>query len=161
MPDVRPDWGSVWMSMADTMSARSKCDRAKVGCVIVSDTQSVLSASYNGPPPGYPAEGSCSSWCPRARGEDDLGSTYDRCPSAHAEANAVARADHSLIRGATAYVSRASCVTCAKLLAASGIARLVHRVEDIDMHRNPDATEEFLRKCGLTVERWQPSAATS
>lgn len=159
MTDFRPTWDEVWMRMADTMAERSKCTRAQVGCVIVSKDQTVLSASYNGPPPNYPADGSCSSWCPRARGEGGLGSTYDNCPSVHAEANGVSRADHSRIHGATAYVNRASCVTCAKLLAAAGITRLVHRVEDVDMHRNPEATEDFLQLCGVEVVRWNELAA--
>jgi len=142
------------MSVADTMSRRSKCVRAQVGCVIVSDTQTVLSATYNGPPPGFDANGPCNLWCPRSRGEGGLGSDYDNCPSSHAEINGIARADHSRTYGATAYVSRASCIGCAKAIAAAGISRLVHRVEEIDSHRNPDATEEFLRQCGVDVVRW-------
>lgn len=158
--DTRPTWDEVWMSFADSIARRSKCTRAQVGCVIVSSTQSVLSASYNGPPPNYPADGPCSLWCPRAQGLGGLGSVYDNCPASHAEQNGIARADHSMMIGATAYVSRASCITCAKALAASGVIRLVHRVEEIDQHRNPEATEDFLRKCGLTVERWAPDATT-
>lgn len=151
---TRPSWDEVWMRMAQIMGERSKCSRAQVGCVIVSADQSVLSASYNGPPPNYPAEGSCSNWCPRAQGKGDLGSTYDNCPSAHAETNGIARADHSRIIGATAYVNRASCIGCAKALAAAGVVRLVHIVGDNDMHRNPEATEDFLRQCGVQVVRW-------
>jgi hypothetical protein len=32
--------------------------------------------------------------------------------------------------------------------------KLVHRVDEIDMHRNPEETEKFLRECGIEVERW-------
>lgn len=142
------------MAMADVMSRRSRCSRAQVGCVIVSAAQSVLSASYNGPPPGYPADGSCVLWCPRARGEGGLGSTYDNCPSAHAEINGIARADHSRIAGATAYVTGATCIGCAKALAAAGVVRVIHRVGDSDLHRNPHEVERFLMLSGLTVERW-------
>lgn len=143
------------MSFADSIGRRSKCSRAQVGCVIVSSGQSVLSASYNGPPPEYPADGSCALWCPRARGEGGLGSTYDNCPSVHAEINAIARADHSKISGATVYINRASCIGCAKALAAAGVKVVVHRVGEDDMHRNPDATEDFLRLCGIEVQRWE------
>ena len=143
------------MTFADTIGQRSRCDRAQVGCVLVSDAQSVLSASYNGPPPNYPAEGSCSSWCPRAQGVGGLGSTYDNCPSVHAEVNAIARADHSKISGATVYTNRATCYSCAKTLAAAGVVRVVHRVTEDDMHRNPDEVEAFLRTCGVDVVRWE------
>jgi dCMP deaminase len=145
------------MSMADSIAERSKCSRAAVGCVLVSSTQSVISASYNGPPPNYPAEGSCALWCPRARGEGGLGNTYDNCPSVHAEANGIVRADYSRLAGATAYVTRACCLQCSKLLAAAGVVRVVHRVEEIDAHRNPEASEELLRLCGVEVVRWSDS----
>lgn len=145
--------------MAEIMAERSKCSRAKVGCVIVSNDQTVLSASYNGPPPKYPADGPCTDWCPRARGEGSLDSVYDNCPSTHAETNGIARADHSRIAGATAYVNRASCIQCAKSLAAAGVVRLVHIVGENDMHRNPEATEDFLRLCGVEVVRWNDVAA--
>lgn len=151
----RPNWDDVWMSMADMMALRSKCCRAQVGCVIVSESQNVLSASYNGPPANYAAEGSCELWCQRGRGEGIMDATYANCPTVHAEVNAVARADHSKISGATAYSTRSTCINCAKSLAAAGITRLVHRVEEIDMHRDPTGVEEFLEKCGIKVERWE------
>jgi len=152
--DERPSWDAIWMSFADSIARRSKCSRAQVGSVLVSGDQSVLSASYNGPPPNYPAEGSCVSWCPRARGEGGTGSSYDNCPSVHAEVNAIARADHSRISGATVYTNRSTCYGCAKTLAAAGVVRVVHRVTNDDLHRDPDAVEEFLRTCGVVVERW-------
>lgn len=150
----RPDWDEIWMAVSDTIALRSKCSRAQVGCVIVDKDQNVLSASYNGPPSNYTAEGSCIDWCPRGRGEGGLGASYDNCPTVHAEINSIARVDRSRTIGATAYVTRASCYSCAKALAAAGIVKLVHRVDEIDMHRNPEDTEVFLRECGITVERW-------
>lgn len=150
----RPDWDEIWMAVSDTIALRSKCSRAQVGCVIVDKDQNVLSASYNGPPSNYAAEGSCIDWCPRGRGEGGVGASYDNCPTVHAEVNSIARVDRSRTVGATAYVTRASCYSCAKALAAAGIVKLVHRVDEIDMHRDPEATEKFLRDCGIEVERW-------
>lgn len=143
------------MSMADNISRRSLCSRAQVGCVIVASDQTVLSASYNGPPPGYEVSGTCDLWCPRARGEGALNNMYDNCPSAHAEANGVARLDRSRVRGATVYVNRSMCLQCAKLVAAAGVTRVVHRVTEDDMHRDPQGVENFLRDCGLDVMRWE------
>lgn len=157
---MRPTWDEVWMDFADTIAKRSKCSRAIVGCVIVDKDQNVLSASYNGPPSSYTAEGPCSSWCPRAQGIGGTSSSYDNCPSVHAEQNGIARVDRSRSVGATAYVTRSCCVTCAKLLAAAGIVRVVHRVDSIDFHRNPTEVEEFLKQCNVQVERWVPSATT-
>lgn len=151
----RPSWDDVWSEMALSIGARSKCCRAQVGCVIVSADQEVIGAGYNGPPSEYPAEGSCSNWCPRGRGEGGVGNVYDNCPSSHAEANCIVRCDYSRLEGSTAYVSRSSCITCAKLLASAGVSRVIHRVSEDDLHRDPEAVEEFLRSCGVAVERWR------
>lgn len=151
----RPSWDEVWLSMADNIARRSLCSRAQVGCVIVASDQTVLSASYNGPPPGYEVSGSCVNWCPRARGDASLDNTYDNCPSAHAEANGVARLDRSRVKGATVYVNRAMCLQCAKLVAAAGVTRVVHRVLEEDMHRDPDGVEQFLWECGVEPRRWE------
>lgn len=143
------------MSMADNIARRSLCSRAQVGCVIVASDQTVLSASYNGPPPGYEVSGSCTFWCPRGRGDAPLNNTYDNCPSAHAEANGVARLDRSRVKGATVYVNRSMCLQCAKLVAAAGVTRVVHRVTEDDMHRDPLGVELFLGECGLDTMRWE------
>lgn len=155
MIDNRPSWDEIWMQFADTIAERSKCSRAHVGCVIVSESQNVLAASYNGPPAKFEANGACINWCPRARGEGNMDAGYENCPSVHAEVNGVARVDHSEMIGATAYSTRSTCINCAKSLAAAGVVRLVHRVEDIDLHRHPTDVEDYLRSCGIVVERWE------
>jgi dCMP deaminase len=157
LPDFaldRPSWDAVWMEASHNIARRSLCSRAQVGAVIVASDQTVLSMSYNGPPPGYEVSGTCGNWCPRARGEGTLDNTYDTCPSAHAEANGVSRLDRSRVRGATVYVNRSMCFGCAKLVSAAGVSRVVHRVTEDDLHRDPDGVEEFLRQCGVSVERW-------
>jgi dCMP deaminase len=77
--------------------------------------------------------------------------TYDDCPSAHAEANAIARADYSRMQGATLYVSTSCCKGCAKLLANSGIVRVVYRHEAGRDYRNIEETVAFLEECGIEV----------
>ena len=156
MSDIsRPSWDDVWMQMSEVIATRSLCSRAQVGCVIVAEDQTVLSASYNGVPPLYDVSGPCSNWCPRSRGEGGVGNVYDNCPAVHAESNGIARLDRSRVRGATAYVNRSVCRTCAKLIAAAGISRVVHRVTENDQHRDPEGVEEFLQQCGVQVERWK------
>lgn len=150
----RPTWEQVWQDMADIIATRSLCCRAQVGCVIVSQDQKVLAASYNGAPPAYRVEGTCENWCERGRGEGLMDNSYINCPAVHAEVNAISRADYSEIKGATAYSTRGTCMNCAKSLAAAGISRLFHRVENIDLHRDPDVVEKFLQDCGIEVLRW-------
>lgn len=153
----RPSWDEIWFGIAEIISTRSLCSRAQVGCVIVAEDQTVISCSYNGPPPGYETgskfdDDRCKHWCERCiTGDND--SSYGSCPSNHAEANAVVRADWSRIRGATAYVTGSCCITCAKLLAAAGVVRVAHRVNEHEAYRNPDKVETFLRNCDVQVDR--------
>lgn len=147
----RPSWDQTWLECAHVISKRSRCTRAQVGAVVVADDQTVISASYNGPPAGFPGEGDCSNWCPRAMGGQELSPTYDDCPAAHAEANAIARADFSRMKGATIFVSTSCCKGCAKILANAGIVRVVFKHEDGKDYRNPDETVRFLEECGIEV----------
>lgn len=150
---IRATWDEVWMAVADAIAFRSRCDLAQVGAVIVTQDQKVNSSSYNGPMAGLELSGTCRSWCPRYLA-DRTNSTYSNCFSVHAEANAIIRADHNAIAGGTIYVSRSCCVNCVRLIGNSGITRLVHRVTDIDWHRNPEYVEEQARAGQLDVVRW-------
>lgn len=148
----RPSWDQTWLQCSHVMAKRSRCSRAQVGAVIVAEDQTVISMSYNGPPRDYPTtDGDCSNWCPRAQGTAEPSPTYDDCPAVHAEANAIARADFSRMRGATIYVSTSCCKGCAKLLANAGIKRVVFQHEDGREYRKPQETIDFLRACGIEV----------
>lgn len=148
---MRPTWDEVWMDIADTVAQRSRCDRAQIGSVIVSANQRIASTGYNGPAASFPAENGCTAWCPRARGEAPLDNLYDACPSIHAESNALLYVDRSVIEGGTIYITDAPCMQCAKLVSNSGIARAVFRVSSKAAHRQPEATIEYLKKCGIEI----------
>jgi dCMP deaminase len=141
------------MKVAVDLGFRSRCVRAQVGAVVVTTDNRVASVGYNGPAAGRKVVGGCDGWCPRAMGLDDLGTDYSACESIHAETNALLRADFTQIEGGTIYVSHASCINCSRLVANSGIARLVHRVTDRDAHREPDKVEQYLRESGIEVSR--------
>lgn len=153
--DSRPDWDDVWMDLADNIARRSKCTRSQVGAVIVDAEQNVVSVSYNGPPRDFKADGPCTNWCPRSQNTDDLSPTYDDCPSAHAEANAIARADYTRMKGATLYASTSCCKGCAKQIANSGIKRVVYRNEQGRDYRNPQATHDFFEECSIEVDIYE------
>src|SRR5690242_17090044 len=109
---LRPSWEITWMSVAEVISHRSQCSKAQVGCVVVDEDQQVLSASYNGPPPGTSFKGPCSGWCRRAvTGESTP--DYSNCPSSHAEINAIARMPRTT-KATTIYINRMCCFSCAK-----------------------------------------------
>jgi dCMP deaminase len=145
-------WDTTWMGVADIVAKRSRCSRAQIGAVIV-DTNSRISATgYNGPSATLKVEGECLNWCERAQGKTGLGSSYEGCPSIHAEANALLYVDRSRIEGGTIYVTGAPCMQCAKLISNSGLKRVVARVKDSDAHRNPEVVLDYLVNCDILVE---------
>lgn len=143
------------MEVADTIAKRSLCDGRQVGAVIVDDTNRPISLGYNGPPQGYPTGGlRCSEWCQRqkARQSTEVDLSYGlKCPTVHAEANALMFADRRDYKGGTIYVTAACCGDCAKLIANSGIKHIVMRLDDRDAHRDPYDIVDFVRQCGLDV----------
>jgi dCMP deaminase len=153
MERLRPDWDTTWMAVADTVALRSKCDSRQVGAVIVDSTNRPISTGYNGPPRNFPGanDRTCNSFCPRRQSGAQPFSYGLSCPSVHAEANALMFADRRDYEGGTIYVTAACCQDCTKLIANSGIHRVIVRVDERDSHRDPQASIDFLRSCGLDV----------
>ena len=145
-------WDEVWLEVADAVSKRSRCTRAQVAAVIVDENRRICSTGYNGPAAKYPAYGDCSDWCERAQGKTGLGADYEGCPSIHAEANALLYVDRSAVANGPIYITCAPCMQCAKLISNSGLSRVVTRVRKADLHRNPEAVLEYLRKCNISVQ---------
>jgi len=141
------------MSVALSMSKRSSCSNRQVGAIVVDPKNRPISVGYNGAPAGYTAEpgDGCVSYCPRAQGQV-RGSNYDSCVSVHAEANALLFADRREYSGGSIYVTSPCCMNCAKLVANSGVARVVVRLSEIDSHADIESPIELLKSCGLQVE---------
>jgi deoxycytidylate deaminase len=62
--------------------------------------------------------------------------------------------DRSKYEGGTLYCTRVPCFTCAKIIANSGITRVVLRVAPEDIDREPDRSIAMLEDSGLLVVRW-------
>lgn len=109
----RIDWEHYFMSIALMISSRSSCDRLHVGCVLVRDTR-IISVGYNGFLPGAPHESKIRDGHEQA--------------TVHAEQNAITDCSKRGIscNGATAYITHYPCINCFKILAASGIERVVY-----------------------------------
>jgi len=159
---VRVTWDDTWSEMAQVVAQRSRCCRSKVGAVIVSPTNKVLATGYNGPPSGWDNDGynlflanDCEKWCPRGmRGPTaETLTSYEDCPTLHAEMNALMYSDASERKDGSIYVTSDLCFTCAKAIANSGI-KTVHVVKSGGYdHRNPERSYEFLAGCGIEVVR--------
>ena len=122
------------MAVAAVTAKRARCHRAQVGAVVVSSDERVLSTGYNGEPAGYDGPA-----CPRYDG-----APKSSCIAIHAEANALLYSDWTARQGGTLYVTRTPCMECAKLIANSGLARVVFRVTDDDQH--VEEVERFLMR---------------
>lgn len=119
-PEVSPtrvSWDEYFMRIAQQVSTRSTCDRKHVGAVIVRD-KTILSTGYNGSIRGLPH-------C------DDVGHLMENnhcVATVHAEANAIIQAakNGTAIDGADIYVTASPCWSCFKLIANSGIRRVIY-----------------------------------
>jgi dCMP deaminase len=105
------------MRIARDVATRSTCDRKHVGAVIVRD-KNILATGYNGSIGGL---GHC----------DDEGHMLEdgHCVrTIHAEANAIIQAaKHGVrIEGGTIYVSASPCWGCFKMIANSGLKKIVY-----------------------------------
>jgi dCMP deaminase len=149
---IRPTWDETWLDIADTVGQRSLCARAKVGAVVVDPTNQYVVTGYNGPPAGY-KHGSqpCNIWCKRTSALTPA-PDYSDCYTIHAEANALLKSDYTRRKGGTIYVNSHVCWGCAKLVANSGLSRVVVRCDVAANHRNPLASYNFLTECGLEVQ---------
>jgi dCMP deaminase len=119
LPDNRLTKDFVNINIANLISARGKCGRAKVGCIIVLEGR-IISSGFNGPVMG-------GVTC-----KDLQCDTEKACQhSIHAEANAISFAARSGIplKGAVMYCTHGPCDVCAGLIIQSGIKELVY-VED-------------------------------
>lgn len=147
--DTRPTWDEVWIATAKTVAKRSRCSRAQIGAVIVTEDQRVCATGYNGPAASWPHSGTCVNWCPRAQGLAPLDNMYDECPAIHAEANALLYVDRTSVEGGTLYVIGVPCMQCAKLISNSGIRRLVCTASESDSHRRPERVFKYLQETGI------------
>jgi dCMP deaminase len=128
----------------------STAEKLKVGCVLVKDDR-IISIGYNGMPPGW------SNTCETLSFFNEFGK---QLPSQvlvtkpevlHAEENAItklARSNESG-EGATAFITHAPCLSCAKLLYSSGIIEVyyVHEYRDT-------AGIYFLKQCKIGVNQF-------
>ena len=114
---TRKSWDEYFISIAESVATRSTCDRLHVGCVITKDRR-IISTGYNGSVHGQ-------EHC------DDVGHLYNdegRCVrTIHAEQNALLFANREELKGATLYCTHYPCENCSKLIAQSGVSRVVYK----------------------------------
>lgn len=130
-------YDSLYVDIARRVALMSYAVRAKVGCVIVRDSN-ILSMGFNGMPAGM------DNCC-----EHEVDGVLVTNPEvSHAEENAIAKLAKSSTscNMATVYVTMEPCMHCAKLIYSAGIGRVVY-IDEYKSH----AGVEFLKARGLVV----------
>lgn len=113
----RIDIDTMFMEMTKIMALRSSCLSRQVGCIIVDESNHVLSSGFNGPPKGVPHCLVCQRQIP--------GQNLDKCMAVHAEQNALLQCPN-ISRIHTVYVTWSPCITCVKLLMNTSVQRIVY-----------------------------------
>jgi dCMP deaminase len=110
---------TIFLNIAKEISTLSKCNRSKVGAILVKDGN-IISMSYNGTPSGM------DNCCER----DDVTLPY----VIHAEMGAILKAAKTgnSVDGSTLYLTLSPCLDCSKLILQSGIKRVVY----LNVYRN-------------------------
>ena len=122
--------------MAESVASMSSCVRLKVGCLVVTENDTIV-IGYNGTPSGW--DNVCET-------EDNV--THDYV--LHAEANAISKFASSTesSRGSTVFVTHVPCIHCAKLIAQAKV-KAVYYLNDY----RDEAGKKHLIKCGIHIER--------
>jgi dCMP deaminase len=115
----RKDWKEYFMQITELVASRSTCDRAWVGCVLVNDSNRIVSTGYNGSVSGNPH-------C------DDVGHTMrdGHCiATIHAEMNALlyCAKEGISVKNCSAYVTHFPCLNCTKALIQAGIKNIYYK----------------------------------
>jgi dCMP deaminase len=111
------------MTLAKGVATRADCRRRKVGAVVLDRTHRVAATGYNGAAPGV--TGCLDGGCPRGLSDVPAYSDYDNCIACHAEVNALLYSDRSKVEGGTLYITDEPCTGCRKVIANSGVLRVV------------------------------------
>jgi dCMP deaminase len=148
----RPTQDEALMSTAMVFEARSTCDRAHVGAVIAKDGR-IISTGYNGAPAGTVHCRHVGGFAPSplSLSRSTMPASIGCAIAIHAEANAIAyAARHGVsVEGSTVYTTVSPCHSCAQLMIAAGLVRVVYGRAYRDL-----SGVELLSDAGVTVERW-------
>tara|TARA_B110000967_G_scaffold198149_1_gene230803 strand:- start:1213 stop:1662 length:450 start_codon:yes stop_codon:yes gene_type:complete len=129
-------WDEYFMSIAFLAASRSSCDRLQVGCVLVKNTH-IISMGYNGFLAGVP--------------HTSIVRNNHEQATVHAEQNAISDAARRgvSVDNATAYITHYPCINCAKILAASGIKKIVYHSD----YKNDEIVNEIYKDTNIVIQQ--------
>jgi len=129
-----PSWDNYFKGLVELTSTRSKCERLKVGCILVRNNR-IISQGYNG-------------HLPSLKHESIVRNNHEQA-TLHAEQNAIvdcAKRGVSCDK-CTAYITHYPCIICCRLLLASGITDIKY----INDYKNDELVKYFCdqMKCNI------------
>lgn len=113
-------WDEYFMLQAMMASFKSKDPATKVGCVFVDEFNHQITMGYNGFVAGID-----ESKLPWGKDKTQPLEHQKYGYVVHSEANAILHSPRSL-RGSTCYVTHFPCNECAKLIASSGVKKVIY-----------------------------------
>lgn len=146
-PEYIEDWDEYFLWLAEAVARKSKDPRCRVGAVIVSADNILLSTGFNG--------------LARKIHDDEalLSDASEKLKViCHAEANAIFNAARTGVKveGASIYVTKFPCLNCCNAIIQAGISRIHthdNRFWDDDpLDRDHRHKRAVLRQSGLRVE---------
>ena len=145
---ARPTWDDYFLGLMHEVSKRATCDRGRSGCIVVQERR-IVATGYVGSPPGLAHCDDAGHLMKKVIDED--GTTREHCMrTIHAEQNAIAQAaKHGTpLAGATIYCRMEPCRTCAMLIIAVGIVRVVCERR----YHAAQETRAMLQQAGVALE---------
>lgn len=132
----RIEKNDYYLGIARAVSERATCIRRKYGAVIVKNDE-IIATGYNGAARGQTNCCDIGS-CYRAEQNIPHGEQYEKCVAVHAEQNAIISASRKDMLDATLYlagyeadtgeeINAEPCLICSRMLANSGIRRVINR----------------------------------
>lgn len=140
-------WDQYFMMLAIASGMRSKDPSTQVGACIVSPEKRVISLGYNGLSKGF--TDSDFDW---SREGNFFETKYPYI--VHAEQNAILNAMQPL-KDAVIYVSLFPCHDCAKLIAQSGIVKIVYMDDKYEGTDSNLVAKRILREANIDLFRME------
>ena len=140
-------YDQTYMNMAIVLSGLSHANRSKVGCLIVSEDNQIISQGFNGMPKGM------DNICEDVIEENGETKLVTKKEVLHAETNAIAKCAKwcTSTENATLYVTLSPCFDCAKMIIQTEISRVVYYEEYRDL-----SGIKLLINAGINVQRLVP-----
>ena len=122
------DLDKVYMSCAENIATLSHAVRKKVGCVLVTP-ENVMLSSYNGTPSGW------DNRCEDVHETELFEYLVTKPTVIHAELNAILHAARQgvSVKGATLYTTLSCCTACSAMIAQAGVKRVVYKEQYRDL----------------------------